>query len=160
MRTLLDLYAILKVNRKVGIPVVLRWDSCGTQMGFLWYSVEILVLNRPFPNYAPLLTSKTFKSRLSANFSYICCTFSTWPRLDVSVCWQWSVIRKLLIEISVSLSWGSCVTQLEFLCYSVGFLWCSRVTFSGTHFRRTTAFSVPSWIIYLVPMHKWQPRTS
>ena len=33
-------------------------------------------------------------SRLSANFSYICCTFSTWPQLDVSVCRQWSVIRK------------------------------------------------------------------
>ena len=50
--------------------------------------------SRPFPNYAPLLTNKTFKSRLSANFSYICCTFSTWLRLDVSVCRQWSVIRK------------------------------------------------------------------
>ena len=55
-------------------------------------------VNRPFPNYAPLLTNKTFKSRLSANFSYICCTFSTWPRVDVSVCRQLSVIWKWSIR--------------------------------------------------------------
>ena len=58
-------------------------------------------MNRPFPNYAPLLTNKTFKLRLSANFSYICCTFSTWPRLDVSVCQQWSVIRKWPISATL-----------------------------------------------------------
>ena len=28
----------------VGIPVVLSWDSCGTQLGFLWYSVGIPVV--------------------------------------------------------------------------------------------------------------------
>ena len=36
---------------------------------------NLLDLNSPFPNYAPLLTNKTFKSRLGALFSYICCIF-------------------------------------------------------------------------------------
>ena len=31
--------------------------------------------NSPFPNYASLLTNKTFKSRLGGHFSYICCIF-------------------------------------------------------------------------------------
>ena len=57
------------------------------------------------------------------------------------------------------LSWDTCVTQLGFMCYSVGipvvlswdscgnqlgFLWYTRVNFRGTHFRRTSAFSAPS----------------
>ena len=33
-----------KVTHNLGIPVVLSWDSCGTQLGFLWYSVVIFVL--------------------------------------------------------------------------------------------------------------------
>ena len=28
----------------LGIPVVLSWDSCGTELGFLWYSTGILVV--------------------------------------------------------------------------------------------------------------------
>ena len=59
------------------------------------------LVNRPFPNYTPLLTNKTFKSRLSANFSYICCTFSTWSWLDVSVCQQRSIIWKWPIDLSL-----------------------------------------------------------
>ena len=32
------------VSHNPGIPVILRWDSCGTQLGFLWYSVGIPVV--------------------------------------------------------------------------------------------------------------------
>ena len=52
-------------------------------------------VNSSFPNYAPLLTNKTSKSRLGAHFSYICCI---WPRPDAFVCRQWSVIRKWAID--------------------------------------------------------------
>ena len=49
------------------------------------------------------------------------------------------------VGIPVVYSWDSCSIRL-------GFLWYSRMTFCtcGTHFRRTSAFSAPSWIIYLV----------
>ena len=43
-----------------------------------WFIVFLstgVAANSPFPNYAPLLTNKTFKSRLGAHFSYICCIF-------------------------------------------------------------------------------------
>ena len=53
--------------------------------------------NSPFPNYAPLLTNKAFKSRLGAHFSYISCIFEHLASLDAFVCRQWSVIRKWAI---------------------------------------------------------------
>ena len=36
---------------------------------------QSITCNSPFPNYAPLLTNRTFKSGLGAHFSYICCIF-------------------------------------------------------------------------------------